>query len=181
MTHTRALSEQLPLWIRDERRLPRWCLPADAWVTTMNAFLSRGLRMRVVLGREQVAHGQATVGSPAVRHRAGRARRAGSHAPSTARSRTLQSASLRPPRRSCRRARATSGPCILGGRHLEHVLATFALHYNEHRPRRSLAQRPPLGKLRANDERSTANVIDLDRVRRRELLGGLIHEYRLAA
>jgi transposase InsO family protein len=70
---------------------------------------------------------------------------------------------------------------ILGRRHLEHVLATFALHYNEHRPHRSLAQQPPLGKLRANDERSTANVIDLDRVRQRDLLGGLIHEYRLAA
>jgi putative transposase len=70
---------------------------------------------------------------------------------------------------------------ILGRRHLEHVLASFALHYNEHRPHRSLAQRPSLGKLRANDERSAANVIDLDRVRRRELLGGLIHEYRLAA
>jgi len=26
-----------------------------------------------------------------------------------------------------------------------------------------------------------ADVIDLDRVRRRDLLGGLIHEYRLAA
>jgi hypothetical protein len=32
-----------------------------------------------------------------------------------------------------------------------------------------------------NDEQSTANVIDLDRVRRRDLLGGLIREYRLAA
>jgi hypothetical protein len=37
-------------------------------VTTMNSFLSRGLRMRVVLGREQVAHGEATAGSQAVRH-----------------------------------------------------------------------------------------------------------------
>jgi hypothetical protein len=32
-----------------------------------------------------------------------------------------------------------------------------------------------------SDERPTAEVIDLDRVRRRDLLGGLIHEYELAA
>jgi hypothetical protein len=31
------------------------------------------------------------------------------------------------------------------------------------------------------DERPTPDVIDLDRVRRRDLLGGLIHEYQLAA
>jgi hypothetical protein len=31
------------------------------------------------------------------------------------------------------------------------------------------------------DEQSTADVIDLDHVRRRDLLGGLIHEYRRAA
>jgi hypothetical protein len=30
-------------------------------------------------------------------------------------------------------------------------------------------------------EQGMANVIDLDRVRRRHLLGGLIREYRLAA
>jgi hypothetical protein len=30
-------------------------------------------------------------------------------------------------------------------------------------------------------ERAMADVTDLDRVRRRDLLGGLIHEYQLAA
>jgi len=70
---------------------------------------------------------------------------------------------------------------ILGRRHLQHVVATYALHYNEHRPHRALAQRPPLRKLPPRDEPSTAEVIDLDRVRRRDLLGGLIHEYQLAA
>jgi putative transposase len=70
---------------------------------------------------------------------------------------------------------------ILGRRHLRHVLTTYALHYNEHRPHRSLAQRPPLSKQPANDEQATANVMGLDSVRRRDLLGGLIHEYRLAA
>jgi hypothetical protein len=31
------------------------------------------------------------------------------------------------------------------------------------------------------DEHTVGEVIDLDRVRRRDLLGGLIHEYELAA
>jgi hypothetical protein len=35
--------------------------------------------------------------------------------------------------------------------------------------------------LPANNEEATANVIDLGRVRRNDLLGGLIREYRLAA
>jgi len=33
---------------------------------------------------------------------------------------------------------------ILGRRHLEHVLAAYVAHYNEHRPHRALEQRPPL-------------------------------------
>jgi hypothetical protein len=33
----------------------------------------------------------------------------------------------------------------------------------------------------ASDERPIADVIDLDCVRRRDLLGDLIHEYQLAA
>jgi hypothetical protein len=62
-------------------------------------------------------------------------------------------------------------------RHLQHVLAAYVAHYNEHRPHRSLSQRPPL----ATDELRIEDVTDLDRVRRRDLLGGLIHEYDLAA
>jgi hypothetical protein len=69
---------------------------------------------------------------------------------------------------------------IVGRRHLQHVLATYTLHHNEHRPHRALGQRPPLGK-HPPSEQMVANVIDLDRVRRRDLLGGLIHEYRLTA
>jgi putative transposase len=65
---------------------------------------------------------------------------------------------------------------ILGRRHLHHVLTTYALHYNEHRPHRALAQRPPL-----SDDQPLADVLDLDRLRCRDLLGGLIHEYQLAA
>jgi putative transposase len=70
---------------------------------------------------------------------------------------------------------------ILGRRHLQHVLTTYVQHFNEQRPHRSLEQRAPLATLTATDERAIAEVIDLDRVRRRDLLGGLIHEYRRAA
>jgi putative transposase len=69
---------------------------------------------------------------------------------------------------------------IVGRRHLESVIKTYSRHYNEHRPHRSLGQRPPISKLPPG-EPGMANVIDLDRVRRRDLLGGLIREYRLAA
>ncbi len=65
---------------------------------------------------------------------------------------------------------------ILGRRHLEHVLVAYVRHFNEHRPHRALGQRPPL-----SDQQPLAEVIDLDRLRRRDLLGGLIHEYKLAA
>jgi putative transposase len=69
---------------------------------------------------------------------------------------------------------------ILGRRHLHHVLTGYIAHYNEHRPHRALHQRPPLATPMAT-ERSLADVIDLARVRRRDRLGGLIHEYELAA
>ena len=70
---------------------------------------------------------------------------------------------------------------ILGRRHLQHVLAAYVAHYNEHRPHRALAQRPPLRTPPPSDEQPIAGVINLDRVRRRDLLGGLLHEYQLAA
>src|SRR6266511_143107 len=65
---------------------------------------------------------------------------------------------------------------ILGRRHLQHVLVAYVRHFNEHRPHRALGQRPPL-----REEQPLADVIVLDRLRRRDLLGGLIHEYQLAA
>jgi putative transposase len=36
---------------------------------------------------------------------------------------------------------------IVGRRHLESVIKTYSRHYNEHRPHRSLGQRPPISKL----------------------------------
>jgi putative transposase len=70
---------------------------------------------------------------------------------------------------------------ILGRHHLQHVLTTYVAHYNGHRPHRGLGQRPPLRELPPSDEQPAADVIALDRIRRRDLLGGLIHEYQLAA
>ena len=66
---------------------------------------------------------------------------------------------------------------IVNRRHLERVLPAYIAHYNTHRPHRSLQQRPPTGC----PEQDSATVVTLDRIRRRDTLGGLIHEYRSAA
>jgi hypothetical protein len=67
---------------------------------------------------------------------------------------------------------------ILGRRHLEHVLAIYTRHYNEHRPHRSLRQ--PLLASAASEQQVAGKLCELGRLRRRDRLGGLIHEYRLA-
>ena len=69
---------------------------------------------------------------------------------------------------------------IIGRHHLQHVLATYVRHYNGHRPHRALGQRPPLRML-PSDEQSVTDVTDIGGLRRKDLLGGLIHEYQLAA
>jgi putative transposase len=66
---------------------------------------------------------------------------------------------------------------VVHRRHLERVLPVYIAHYNTHRPHRSLQQRPPTG----SPEQDSATVVTLDRIRRRDVLGGLIHEYRSAA
>jgi putative transposase len=72
---------------------------------------------------------------------------------------------------------------ILGRRHLEHVVDAYAKHYNEHGPHRSLGQRPPLAKPPPINEEPTpiTEPLPLTRLRRRDRLGGLLHEYELAA
>jgi putative transposase len=70
---------------------------------------------------------------------------------------------------------------ILGRRQLERVVQVYAQHYNGHRPHRSLDQRPPLAKPPPIDERAPSEPPELDRLRRRDRLGGLLHEYELAA
>jgi len=59
---------------------------------------------------------------------------------------------------------------ISGPRHLAVVLREYAVHYNTHRPHRSLQQHPPGGRT---PPPSGATVQPL----RRDRLGGLVHEY----
>jgi len=66
---------------------------------------------------------------------------------------------------------------IMNRRHLERVLPVYIEHYNTHRPHRSLQQRPPA----RDTQRDSATVLTPDRIRRRDVLGGLIHEYKNAA
>jgi transposase InsO family protein len=61
--------------------------------------------------------------------------------------------------------------------HLERVLPVYIRHYNEHRPHRSIHQQPPLAQPPPESE----TVVALDPIRRRDVLGGLIHEYKAAA
>jgi putative transposase len=78
--------------------------------------------------------------------------------------------------------RTVRGECldwllISGSRQLERTLRAFIDHHNTHRPHRALGltppqtDRPPLHLAYANTEH----------VRRRDRLGGLIHEYSMAA
>jgi putative transposase len=63
---------------------------------------------------------------------------------------------------------------VLGERHLRQILAEYARHYNRHRPVQGLQQEPPL--------RRSSEAIDISAgIKRRQVLGGLISEYRTAA
>ena len=63
---------------------------------------------------------------------------------------------------------------ILSRRHLRRVLGVYTEHYNRGRPHRALELYPP-------DRRSGAERAEGIGVRRRDILGGLIHEYERAA
>jgi putative transposase len=63
---------------------------------------------------------------------------------------------------------------VLNRRHLERVLRIYVDHYNRHRPHRALELRPP-----EPDERQDRPLAG--EIRRRDRLGGLIHEYHRAA
>ena len=73
------------------------------------------------------------------------------------------------------RRECTDRILITGCRYLHHILSEHADHYNTHRPLRTLSQRPPDGKI------PVAPADDNIRVRRRDRLGGLIHEYSQVA
>jgi putative transposase len=66
---------------------------------------------------------------------------------------------------------------IVSRGHLEQVLRVYVRHYNGHRPHRALVLQPP-------DQPGGLTVVGKEhqgRVHRRDLLGGLLHEYRHAA
>jgi len=65
---------------------------------------------------------------------------------------------------------------IVSRKHLERVLHEYVAHHNTHRPHRALEQHPPILK-----HLPTPVHDDHYRVRRRDRLGGLLHEYELAA
>ena len=73
------------------------------------------------------------------------------------------------------RAECLDWSFIWGRRHLDRTLWTYAEHYNRQRPHRALALAAPLA------EASIPIPVDPPYVRRRDLLGGLIHEYYGAA
>jgi putative transposase len=66
---------------------------------------------------------------------------------------------------------------IVGRHQLVRVLRRSVEHYNQHRPHRSLAHTPPVPSVDADPMRAVA----VGRLRRRDVLGGLIHEYEYAA
>jgi putative transposase len=62
---------------------------------------------------------------------------------------------------------------ILNRRHLERVLRVYVDHYNTQRPHRALELQPPEPRHEA--------MTRVSEIRRRDRLGGLIHEYHRAA
>jgi putative transposase len=63
---------------------------------------------------------------------------------------------------------------ILGRRHLEPVLHAYTAHYNRERPHRALSPRPP-------ESAAAVCLPNVATIERRDLLGGLIHEYHRTA
>jgi len=63
---------------------------------------------------------------------------------------------------------------VVGRRHLERVLRGYVVHFNAERPHRSLELAAPAGSPRSRGS-------PLAEIRRRDVLGGLIHEYYAAA
>jgi putative transposase len=67
---------------------------------------------------------------------------------------------------------------VVGHRHLERVMGVFVDHYNGHRPHRARNLAAP---DRGRPALRLATAPTVPAVRRRDRLGGLIHEYRAAA
>jgi transposase InsO family protein len=64
---------------------------------------------------------------------------------------------------------------IVNRRRVAAVLQQYARHYNDHRPHRALGQAAPTRPLPHH------TTTEIRRIRRSDLLDGLIHEYRQVA
>ena len=74
------------------------------------------------------------------------------------------------------RAEVPDRMLITGPRHPHAVLGEYVTHYNQHRPHRARNLRPP----DQDDNVTTPATDQTARIRRRNVLGGLIHEYERA-
>jgi putative transposase len=72
------------------------------------------------------------------------------------------------------RTELTDRMLIFGERHLRHLLAEYARHYNSQRPHRARQLRPPRPDHPVPDSPA-------QRIIRRAVLGGLLNEYHPAA
>jgi hypothetical protein len=63
---------------------------------------------------------------------------------------------------------------VFGRRHLEQILRSYLAHFNAERPHRSLQLVPPAGSPRSRGSPSAD-------IRRRDVVGGQVHEYYAAA
>jgi putative transposase len=66
---------------------------------------------------------------------------------------------------------------IVNEHHLRQVLTEYLLHYNTARPHRALGQRAP----DQDQGRPPENNLAEHRIHRKQVLGGLTHEYQIAA
>jgi transposase InsO family protein len=66
---------------------------------------------------------------------------------------------------------------ILNQQHLERIVEVFVDHYNGHRPHRALSLAPPEARSAA----ASPSALGDARILRRDRLGGVVHEYVLAA
>ena len=76
------------------------------------------------------------------------------------------------------RSECTDRLLIVNGRHLRRVLDRCVRHYNEHRPHRGLSHHAPPA---LDTPPALIGTADPARLRRTDRLGGVIHEYRMAA
>lgn len=67
----------------------------------------------------------------------------------------------------------------LNQRHLLHVLREYETFYNAHRPHQGIANARPLAPL--PEPITSLDQLAQIRIRRRDRLGGLLHEYEHAA